>query len=87
MSFVGNRPIREYFAKQLAETIPYYDLRFLVKPGLSGWAQVNQGYSGSEEGQFEKFQFELFYIKNMSILLDLFIVFKTIKTVIQRKGE
>lgn len=87
MSFVGNRPIRKYFADQLAETIPYYDLRFSVKPGLTGWAQVNQGYSGSEEGQFEKFQFELFYIKNMSILLDLFIVFKTIKTVIQRKGE
>jgi exopolysaccharide biosynthesis polyprenyl glycosylphosphotransferase len=87
MSFVGNRPIRKYFADKLAETIPYYDLRFSVKPGLSGWAQVNQGYSGSEEGQFEKFQFELFYIKNMSMLLDLFIVFKTIKTVIQRKGE
>jgi lipopolysaccharide/colanic/teichoic acid biosynthesis glycosyltransferase len=87
MSFVGNRPIRKYFADKLAETIPYYDLRFSVKPGLTGWAQVNQGYSGSEEGQFEKFQFELFYIKNMSLLLDLFIIFKTIKTVIQRKGE
>jgi exopolysaccharide biosynthesis polyprenyl glycosylphosphotransferase len=87
MSFVGNRPIRKYFADQLAEMIPYYDLRFLVKPGLTGWAQVNQGYSGSEEGQFEKFQYELFYIKKMSIFLDLFIVFKTVKTVIKRKGE
>jgi exopolysaccharide biosynthesis polyprenyl glycosylphosphotransferase len=87
MSFVGTRPIRQYFADQLAERIPYYDLRFLVKPGLTGWAQVNQGYSGSEEGQFEKFQYELFYIKKMSIFLDLFIVFKTVKTVIKRKGE
>ena len=87
MSFVGTRPIRKYFADQLTEMIPYYDLRFLVKPGLTGWAQVNQGYSGSEEGQFEKFQYELFYIKKMSIFLDLFIVFKTIKTVIKRKGE
>ncbi len=87
MSFVGTRPIRQYFADQLAEKIPYYDLRFLVKPGLTGWAQVNQGYSGSEEGQFEKFQYELFYIKKMSIFLDLFIVFKTVKTVIKRKGE
>ncbi len=87
MSFVGTRPIRQYFADQLAEKIPYYDLRFLIKPGLTGWAQVNQGYSGSEEGQFEKFQYELFYIKKMSIFLDLYIVFKTIKTVIKRKGE
>ena len=87
MSFVGNRPERKHFADQLAELIPYYDLRFLVKPGLTGWAQINHGYSGSVEGQFEKFQYELFYIKKMSIFLDLSIVFKTIKTIIERKGE
>jgi len=87
MSFVGNRPIRKYFADELAEMIPYYDLRFLVKPGLSGWAQVSGGYSGSKREQYEKFQYELFYIRRMSLLLDLFIFFKTIKTVILRKGE
>ena len=87
MSFVGIRPERKYFADHLAELIPYYDLRFLVKPGLTGWAQVNHGYSGSEEEQFEKFQYELFYLKKMSIFLDLFTLFKTIKTVIKRKGE
>ncbi|MBW2995515.1 sugar transferase [Candidatus Woesearchaeota archaeon] len=87
MSFVGIRPERKYFADRLAELIPYYDLRFLVKPGLTGWAQVNHGYSGSEEEQHEKFQYELFYLKKMSIFLDFFIIFKTIKTVIKRKGE
>jgi exopolysaccharide biosynthesis polyprenyl glycosylphosphotransferase len=87
MSFVGIRPERKYFADQLAKLIPYYDLRFLVKPGLTGWAQVNHGYSGSEEEQLEKFQYELFYLKKMSIYLDFFTIFKTIKTVIKRKGE
>lgn len=87
MSFVGIRPERKYFANQLTELIPYYDLRFLVKPGLTGWAQVNHGYSGSEEEQFEKFQYDLYYLKKMSIFLDLFTIFKTIKTVVKRKGE
>lgn len=87
MSFVGIRPERKYFADHLAKLIPYYDLRFLVKPGLTGWAQVNHGYSGSEEEQLEKFQYELFYLKKMSIYLDFFTIFKTIKTVIKRKGE
>ena len=67
MSFVGIRPERKHFADQLAKLIPYYDLRFLVKPGLTGWAQVNHGYSGSEKEQHEKFQYELFYLKKMSI--------------------
>ena len=87
MSFVGSRPIRKYFADQLEKIIPFYDLRFSVKPGLTGWAQVNHSYSGSKEEQAEKFQYELFYIKNMSLFLDLFIIFKTIKTVFQRRGE
>ena len=87
MSFVGNRPIRKYFADKLAEMIPYYDLRFLVKPGLTGWAQVSGGYSGSPKEQYEKFQYELFYIRRMSLFLDIFIIFKTLKTIIQRKGE
>jgi len=87
MSFVGSRPIRKYFADQLAKIILFYDLRFSVKPGLTGWAQVNHSYSGSKEEQVEKFQYELFYIKNMSLFLDLFIIFKTLKTVFKREGE
>jgi len=87
MSFVGNRPYRKYFIDKLAKIIPYFDLRFSVKPGLTGWAQVHHDSPRSQEAQFEKFNFELFYIKKMSIFLDLFIIFKTIKTAIQRKGE
>jgi exopolysaccharide biosynthesis polyprenyl glycosylphosphotransferase len=86
MTFVGPRPIREHFARKLAEKIPYYELRFCVKPGLTGWAQVNYDYAGSEEGQMEKFQYDLFYVLNMSLTLDLLAMFKTIKTVIRRVG-
>lgn len=86
MSFVGPRPIRNYFAVQLSERIPFYGLRFSVKPGLSGWAQVNYDYAGSEEGQVEKFQYELFYIQNMSLFLDMITVFKTIQKVFRGEG-
>lgn len=87
MSFVGPRPIRDHFARKLAETIPFYGLRFAVKPGLSGWAQVNHDYAGSEEGQLEKFQYELFYIQNMSLFLDLLTVFKTVQKVFLGEGK
>jgi exopolysaccharide biosynthesis polyprenyl glycosylphosphotransferase len=86
MTFVGPRPIREHFAKKLAEHIPFYELRFCVKPGLTGWAQVNYDYAGSEEGQLEKFQYDLFYIRKMSLTLDLLALFKTFKTVVKRVG-
>jgi exopolysaccharide biosynthesis polyprenyl glycosylphosphotransferase len=86
MTLVGPRPIRESFATELEEHIPFYRLRFCVKPGLTGWAQVNYDYAGSIEGQFEKFQYDLFYIENKSFLLDLLILFKTIKTVIRQRG-
>ena len=84
---MGPRPERPFFVEKLKKVIPYYKERFTVKPGVTGWAQVNHGYSGSEEEQFEKFQYELFYLKKMSIYLDFFTIFKTIKTVIKRKGE
>lgn len=86
MSFVGPRPIREHFANQLAQKIPFYDLRFGVKPGLTGWAQVNYDYAGSEVGQMEKFQYELFYIENMSLLLDLLTIMRTINKVVKIEG-
>jgi len=86
MSFVGPRPIRAHFAAQLRKKIPFYDLRFSVKPGLSGWAQVQHDYAGSEQGQLEKFQYELFYIENMSLFLDLFIVIKTVQKVLKGEG-
>lgn len=86
MSFIGPRPIREYFASKLSEMIPFYDLRFSIKPGLTGWAQVSHDYAGSEHGQLEKFQFELFYIQNMSLFLDLLITFKTFRKMLHGEG-
>jgi exopolysaccharide biosynthesis polyprenyl glycosylphosphotransferase len=86
MGFVGPRPIREHFADKLAKQIPFYNLRFNVKPGLTGWAQVNHDYAGSEEGQLEKFQYELFYIQNMSFFLDLLTVIKTVRKVFGAEG-
>ena len=87
MSLVGPRPIRKHFADRLAEKFPFYRLRFSVKPGITGWAQVNGDYAGSDEGQLEKLEYELFYIQNQSIFLDLFILLKTVQTVIFRPGE
>ena len=87
MSLVGPRPIRKHFADMLAEKFPFYRLRFLVKPGLTGWAQVKGDYAGSEEGQFEKLQYELYYIQRQSLLMDLIILLKTIQTVLSRPGE
>ena len=86
MSFVGPRPIREYFAGMLEKKIPFYGLRFSIKPGLTGWAQVQHDYAGSNEGQLVKFQLELFYIKNMSFFLDLLTIFHTIRIVLRGRG-
>jgi exopolysaccharide biosynthesis polyprenyl glycosylphosphotransferase len=87
MSFVGPRPIRKYFAEEMARKIPFYNLRFMVKPGLSGWAQVNIGYADTAESQVEKFRYELFYLQNMSFLLDLIIIVKTIQMIIKGEGR
>jgi lipopolysaccharide/colanic/teichoic acid biosynthesis glycosyltransferase len=87
MSLIGNRPIREYFADMLRKEIPFYDLRFFIKPGLTGWSQVKMGYINTIEQQMEKFKFELYYIKNMSFIFDFIILLKTVKTVINFKGR
>jgi sugar transferase (PEP-CTERM system associated) len=87
MSMVGPRPERPHFVQQLAETIPYYPLRHVIKPGITGWAQINYGYANSMEHTVEKLQYDLFYIKNMSWVLDALIIFETIKTVLVEKGS
>jgi sugar transferase (PEP-CTERM system associated) len=87
MSFVGPRPEREYFVKELDQVIPYYGIRFTVKPGITGWAQVSYGYGASVEDAVKKLDYDLFYIKNMSIFMDLMIVLRTIKIVLFRKGS
>jgi sugar transferase (PEP-CTERM system associated) len=87
MSLVGPRPERPLFVKELLESIPFYHLRHAVKPGVTGWAQINSDYTNSVKGAMEKLQYDLFYVKNMSLLLDMLIVFETAKTVLVRKGS
>jgi sugar transferase (PEP-CTERM system associated) len=86
MSLVGPRPERPEFVRQLTEQIPFYGQRHIIRPGLTGWAQVRYTYGSSVEDALEKLQYDLFYIKNLSIPLDLFIIFSTIKTVLLRRG-
>ena len=86
MSFVGPRPERPEFVEQLTQKIPYYSERHTLKPGITGWAQVNYPYGATEEDALRKLEYDLFYIKNLSLLFDLFIVLKTIKTVIAGEG-
>jgi sugar transferase (PEP-CTERM system associated) len=86
MSIVGPRPERPEFVSGLTAQIPFYGERHVVKPGLTGWAQVRYAYGSSVEDALEKLQYDLFYIKNMSIAFDLFIMFATVKTVMLRRG-
>jgi sugar transferase (PEP-CTERM system associated) len=86
MSFVGPRPERPEFVASLTQDIPFYGQRHTVRPGLPGWAQFRSTYGASIEDALEKLQYDLFYIKNMSIALDLFIIANTVKTVVMRKG-
>jgi len=82
MSLVGPRPERPEFVSDLSRDIPFYGQRHVVRPGVTGWAQVRYKYGASKEDALEKLQYELFYIKNMSMALDLVIMFHTIKTII-----
>ena len=82
MSFVGPRPERPYFVEQLKQTIPYYDLRHSVKPGITGWAQISYQYGDSERDAIEKLQYDLYYIKHMSPIFDLQIIFESIKVIL-----
>jgi sugar transferase (PEP-CTERM system associated) len=86
MSFVGPRPERPEFVSELTREIPYYGQRHTVRPGLTGWAQVRYTYGASVEDAMQKLQYDLFYIKNRSLGLDLFILAKTVKTVLTARG-
>jgi sugar transferase (PEP-CTERM system associated) len=86
MAFVGPRPERPEFIEWLSKEIPYYGVRHMVRPGVTGWAQVKYKYGSTVEDAREKLQYDLFYIKNASIGLDLLIMFQTVKTVILRRG-
>jgi sugar transferase (PEP-CTERM system associated) len=85
MSFVGPRPERPHFVTELQQKIPYYTQRLTVKPGITGWAQVRYGYGATLEDAVEKLQYDLYYIKNMSVFLDLLVILSTIHKVIFAK--
>lgn len=86
MSFVGPRPERPVFVETLAEKIPYYKSRHTIKPGITGWAQVRYAYGASLEDAKEKLQYDLYYVKNHSLFLDILILFQTIQVVLWGKG-
>jgi sugar transferase (PEP-CTERM system associated) len=86
MSFVGPRPERPHFVAQLAEEIPYYEQRHLIAPGLTGWAQIKYPYGASIEDARQKLQYDLFYIKNHSLVLDAVVLFETIKIILFGRG-
>jgi sugar transferase (PEP-CTERM system associated) len=86
MSFVGPRPERPFFVDKLKEKIPYYYLRLSVKPGITGWAQISYRYGDTEEGAVEKLQYDLYYIKNISVLFDVQIMFESLKVILLGKG-
>ena len=87
MSVIGPRPERPEFVEKLIEKIPFYEVRHLVKPGLTGWAQVNAKYGSSEEDSLEKLQYDLYYIKHRSLFLDITIVIKTLSTIVFFRGQ
>ena len=86
MNFVGPRPERPQFVEELEKQIPYYSQRCSIKPGITGWAQIMYPYGSSVEDALEKLHYDLYYIKNMSIIFDLIIVFNTIKVILFGKG-
>ena len=86
MSFVGPRPERPMFVEQLSQTIPYYAERHRVKPGITGWAQIRYPYGSTEEDAVEKLQYDLYYVKNYSLFLDLLILFQTAEVILWGRG-
>jgi sugar transferase (PEP-CTERM system associated) len=86
MAFVGPRPERPEFVQWLTNEIPYYDLRHIIRPGITGWAQVRYQYGASLEETKQKLEYDLYYVKHLSLGLDLLIMFETVKTIILRRG-
>lgn len=87
MSFVGPRPERPYFVHQLSQQVPYYDIRHSIKPGITGFAQVRYRYGATVEDSIQKLQYDLYYIKNQSLFLDLLIIIDTVQVVLFAKGS
>ena len=87
MSIIGPRPERPFFVAELSRSIPFYETRHIIKPGLTGWAQVNTRYGASVEDSLTKLQYDLYYIKHRSPFLDLNIILKTLSTVLYYRGQ
>ena len=86
MSFIGPRPERKEFVDRLSEVVPYYGKRHFIKPGVTGWAQVRYAYGASDEDALEKMRYDLYYIKNYSLTLDIMILLETVKVVLLGRG-
>lgn len=87
LSVVGPRPEQPHYVDQLKQSIPFYDLRHVAQPGLTGWAQVNYRYGNTEFDALEKLQFEFYYLRHQSLWLDLLIIARTLQSVVGRKGK
>lgn len=84
---VGPRPERPHFVDQLAELIPFYRARHAVKPGITGWAQVNYGYGASVDDSLVKLEYDLYYIKHQNLYLDFLTIIKTVQVVFGMRGR
>ena len=87
LSRVGPRPEQPHYVEELVAKLPFYELRHLVRPGLTGWAQVKYGYAGSERDALEKLQYEFFYLRHQSLGLDLRVLVRTVRSVIGARGR
>ncbi|MCU0922294.1 MAG: sugar transferase, partial [Burkholderiaceae bacterium] len=87
MSLVGPRPERPAFVEELKQQIPFYEIRHTVKPGITGWAQVRFQYGSSLEDAKRKHQFDLYYVKNNSLVLDLLVIVETFSVILFREGQ
>jgi lipopolysaccharide/colanic/teichoic acid biosynthesis glycosyltransferase len=86
MHMIGPRPERKYWVNKFKQTIPFYDTRHLVRPGITGWAQVNYPYGANEEDAYQKLLYDLYYIKNWNLWLEIKTIFKTVWVMVGRKG-
>lgn len=86
MSLVGPRPEREYFIRQILKKAPYYSLLHQVRPGLTSWGMVKHGYASTVDGMIERARFDLIYLENISLIVDLKILLHTVNTVIKGRG-
>jgi lipopolysaccharide/colanic/teichoic acid biosynthesis glycosyltransferase len=87
MSLIGPRPERPYFVKELSQVIPFYETRHIIRPGLTGWAQVKVRYGSTVEDSLLKLQYDLYYIKHRSFFLDANVVVKTLSTMLFFRGQ